>query len=89
MPITFTLVDEVPADAGAVGTPVFAGRILPAGALFPVLGTLLVAVGLGFTVWARRHLGTNWSSQVQVKQATRWCAPDPTDGSGIRSTPGS
>jgi leucyl aminopeptidase len=32
MPITFTLVDEVPADAGAVGTPVFAGRVLPAGA---------------------------------------------------------
>ena len=43
-------------------------RILPAGVLFPVLGTLLVAAGLGFTVWARRHLGTNWSSQVQVKQ---------------------
>src|SRR5215213_6655675 len=32
MPIAFTLVDEVPADAGAVGTPVFAGRVLPAGA---------------------------------------------------------
>ena len=32
MPITFTLADEVPADAGAVGTPVFAGRVLPAGA---------------------------------------------------------
>src|SRR5215210_836867 len=31
MPITFTLVDEVPADAGAVGTPVFAGRVLPPG----------------------------------------------------------
>jgi len=32
MPITFTLADELPADAGAVGTPVFRGRILPAGA---------------------------------------------------------
>ena len=32
MPITFTLAGEVPADAGAVGTPVFAGRVLPAGA---------------------------------------------------------
>ncbi len=32
MPITFTLADEVPADAGAVGAPVFAGRVLPAGA---------------------------------------------------------
>ena len=32
MPITFTLAGGVPADAGAVGTPVFAGRVLPPGA---------------------------------------------------------
>jgi len=32
MPMTFTLASEVPADAGAVGTPVFAGRVLPPGA---------------------------------------------------------
>ena len=32
MPITFTLADEVPADVDAVGTPVFAGRVMPPGA---------------------------------------------------------
>src|SRR5579885_2471727 len=32
MPISFSLVDEVPAGAGAVGAPVFAGRRLPSGA---------------------------------------------------------
>jgi leucyl aminopeptidase len=32
MPITFTLADEVPADAAAVGAPVFAGRVVPPGA---------------------------------------------------------
>ena len=32
MPITFTLADEVPAGVDAVGTPVFAGRVMPAGA---------------------------------------------------------
>ena len=32
MPITFTLAGEVPADVDAVGTPVFAGRVIPAGA---------------------------------------------------------
>ena len=32
MPIAFTLADEVPADAAAVGTPVFAGRVVPPGA---------------------------------------------------------
>jgi leucyl aminopeptidase len=31
MPIAFTLTDDVPADAGAVGAPVFAGRVLPQG----------------------------------------------------------
>jgi len=43
-------------------------RILPPGALVPTLGIVLIAAGLGFTVWARRHLGRNWSSQVVVKE---------------------
>ena len=32
MPITFTLADEVPAGAAAVGAPVFEGRVVPPGA---------------------------------------------------------
>jgi protein-S-isoprenylcysteine O-methyltransferase Ste14 len=32
------------------------------------LGVMLVAAGLGFSVWARQHLGRNWSGTVQVKQ---------------------
>jgi protein-S-isoprenylcysteine O-methyltransferase Ste14 len=36
-----------------------------------VLGTLLVAAGLGITVWARRHLGRDWSSSVEVKEEHR------------------
>jgi protein-S-isoprenylcysteine O-methyltransferase Ste14 len=43
-------------------------RFLPDAALFPPLGTILVAAGLGFTVWARRHLGRNWSAQVAVME---------------------
>jgi protein-S-isoprenylcysteine O-methyltransferase Ste14 len=43
-------------------------RVVPAGPLAPTLGVLLMAAGLGFSVWARRHLGRNWSSQVVVKQ---------------------
>jgi protein-S-isoprenylcysteine O-methyltransferase Ste14 len=46
----------------------FRRQILPAGALVPTLGIVLIAVGLGFSVWARRHLGRNWSSRVVVKQ---------------------
>ncbi len=43
-------------------------RFLPDGPFFPVLGTVLLAAGLGFSVWARRHLGRNWSSHVVVKE---------------------
>ena len=43
-------------------------RFLPVGWFFPVLGTVLLAAGLGFTVWARRHLGRNWSASVVVKE---------------------
>jgi protein-S-isoprenylcysteine O-methyltransferase Ste14 len=43
-------------------------RFLPDGPLFLTLGTVMLAVGLGFSVWARRHLGRNWSTQVVVKK---------------------
>ncbi|HEX3235952.1 MAG TPA: isoprenylcysteine carboxylmethyltransferase family protein [Gemmatimonadales bacterium] len=43
-------------------------RFLPAGPVFPILGTIMLAAGLGFSVWARRHLGRNWSAQVVVKE---------------------
>ena len=38
------------------------------GADGPAIGTLLVAAGLALSVWARWHLGRNWSGIVTVKQ---------------------
>jgi protein-S-isoprenylcysteine O-methyltransferase Ste14 len=43
-------------------------RVIAPGPIVPTLGIVLIASGLGFSVWARRHLGRNWSSQVVVKQ---------------------
>lgn len=43
-------------------------RFLPAEHVVPILGTVLLAAGLGFSVWARRHLGRNWSAHVAVKE---------------------
>jgi protein-S-isoprenylcysteine O-methyltransferase Ste14 len=43
-------------------------RVLPAGGLIALLGPVLVAAGLGFAAWARRHLGRNWSASVVVKE---------------------
>lgn len=31
------------------------------------IGTLLTAAGLAFAVWARRHIGRNWSATVTLK----------------------
>jgi protein-S-isoprenylcysteine O-methyltransferase Ste14 len=43
-------------------------RFWPRGQVLPSLGTALVAAGLAFAVWARFHLGRNWSGRVAVKQ---------------------
>jgi protein-S-isoprenylcysteine O-methyltransferase Ste14 len=43
-------------------------RFVPLNPFTPPLGALMVALGLGFAVWARRHLGRNWSAQVTVKE---------------------
>ena len=44
------------------------GRILPAGLNPQLVGAGFVAAGLAFSVWARIHLGRNWSGTVTVKQ---------------------
>ncbi|HEV2186712.1 MAG TPA: isoprenylcysteine carboxylmethyltransferase family protein [Stellaceae bacterium] len=47
--------------------PVLAWRFL-SGAGPPALGTALVFAGLALSMWARWHLGRNWSSAVVVKE---------------------
>lgn len=43
-------------------------RWLPVSAWQLLAGAALTVAGLGFTVWARRHLGRNWSVMVTIKQ---------------------
>ncbi|MDE2288593.1 MAG: isoprenylcysteine carboxylmethyltransferase family protein [Burkholderiales bacterium] len=43
-------------------------RFLPAWPAWSLIGTVLVLFGLLFTVWARVHLGRNWSGIVTLKQ---------------------
>ena len=52
----------------SVGGGFLFSRFLPPGidAYWP--GVILIATGLGFSTWARQHLGRNWSGTVQVKQ---------------------
>lgn len=51
-----------------VPSPLFATRILPATLTTYWIGAAFVFSGLAFAVWARRHIGTNWSGTVTVKE---------------------
>jgi protein-S-isoprenylcysteine O-methyltransferase Ste14 len=46
---------------------IFALRVLPFGIVTYAIGFVMVALGLAFTVWARVHLGANWSANVARK----------------------
>jgi protein-S-isoprenylcysteine O-methyltransferase Ste14 len=48
--------------------PRFDDRFLPASPAITWAGTILVAAGLAFMVWARRTLGRNWSGRVTLKE---------------------
>ena len=43
-------------------------QLLPQSAWAFWLGAAITAAGLLFAVWAREHLGTNWSRSVTIKQ---------------------
>jgi protein-S-isoprenylcysteine O-methyltransferase Ste14 len=43
-------------------------RFLPLSMAFYWVGLVMLIAGLAFAIWARRHLGRNWSGIVTVKQ---------------------
>jgi protein-S-isoprenylcysteine O-methyltransferase Ste14 len=47
--------------------PMLTARFAALGLWLPLVGMVIVAGGLGFTGWARRHLGRNWSGWVTLK----------------------
>jgi protein-S-isoprenylcysteine O-methyltransferase Ste14 len=52
-------------------TTVFPGllflRFVPDEIIIELAGILIMLVGLGFAIWARLHLGTNWSGQPVIR----------------------
>lgn len=48
--------------------PLLGDRFLPPGTVCFWIGAMVAAGGLLFSVWARRHLGKNWSQAVTVKE---------------------
>jgi protein-S-isoprenylcysteine O-methyltransferase Ste14 len=43
-------------------------RLLPESLSIFGIGAAMLAVGLGFAIWARYHLGRNWSGVITVKE---------------------
>lgn len=54
--------------AQSVPLGILNARFIPERAWLPAIGTVLVGIGIAFSIWARVHLGTNWSARVTVKQ---------------------
>lgn len=54
-----------------------ASRIVPDTLLFGMAGLFLIVSGLGFSAWARHHLGRYWSSMVQIKVGHRLITTGP------------
>ncbi|HXW74825.1 MAG TPA: isoprenylcysteine carboxylmethyltransferase family protein [Steroidobacteraceae bacterium] len=52
----------------SVTWPALAARLWPRSFAIYCLGVVLLAAGLGFAVWARMHLGRNWSGTVTIKE---------------------
>jgi protein-S-isoprenylcysteine O-methyltransferase Ste14 len=48
--------------------PLLYRRFLPVGLASFYTGAAIAVAGLVFAVWARRHLGANWSRSVTIKQ---------------------
>lgn len=44
------------------------GRFLPPAPWIFAVGAALVALGIAFSIWARAHLGRNWSGTVTLKE---------------------
>lgn len=53
------------------GSPLLLTRIVPDTLPAGIAGVALTATGLGFSAWARIHLGRLWSSMVSIRQGHR------------------
>jgi protein-S-isoprenylcysteine O-methyltransferase Ste14 len=43
-------------------------RILPRNGVLEIAGLIMTVAGMAFAVWARVHLGSNWSSAPMIKE---------------------
>lgn len=61
--IAFLLLSQSDASYGRLGL-----RFVPESGTLSLLGLVLAAVGVAFAIWARWHLGANWSAVVSIRE---------------------
>ena len=59
------------------GSDILIFRIIPNSPLAGITGIVLTIAGLGFSAWARLHLGKYWSSMVMIKAGHRIISSGP------------
>ena len=52
-------------------TEFMAWRFIPQNTTIEIMGVIIAAFGIGFAIWARFVLGSNWSSTVAIKKGQR------------------
>ena len=62
MALAFALAFQPHTSVGPLGL-----RLVPESASKDVVGLLLTAVGIALAIWARVHLGMNWSASVTIR----------------------
>ena len=68
--------------------PLLNHRFLPLGPAVFWIGAAITAAGLLFSVWARHHLGNNWSQAVTLKKDHELITSGPYPWFAIPSIPG-
>ena len=66
--LVFAIVMIVFIAAGREDPEIFLVRFLPDTIFTGMAGVILTVLGLGFSAYARLHLGRNWSSMVMIKE---------------------
>jgi protein-S-isoprenylcysteine O-methyltransferase Ste14 len=65
--ITFMLILAWALLASTAPPDLLQERVIPAGGGVDLAGLAITVLGLGFAVWARVHLGKNWSSRPTIR----------------------
>jgi protein-S-isoprenylcysteine O-methyltransferase Ste14 len=66
--LTLFVLAVVLMNSGLIPSEFLNHRIVPADVAYQALGCAITALGLGWAIWARVHLGSYWSGEITLKE---------------------